>query len=63
MAMGNELFDQVIAFWQPFYPRQKLTREDARQMVETAGAVFDLLEQWSREPEGGDLDGRVRDYG
>lgn len=48
MPIKGEFLNLVIAAWQPFYPRQNLTPLDAQEMVETAGAVFDLLDEWDR---------------
>lgn len=53
-TQNEQFLDRVIAFWQPFYPQEKLTREDARQMIETVGSVFDLLNEWSEEEKRGE---------
>ena len=37
--------DKTIAFWQPRISR-KLTREDARQMVENVTGFFQVLAEW-----------------
>ena len=41
----NELIDQTIAVWQPYY-EETLTREDARQILENVTAYFRILLEW-----------------
>ena len=43
--MDPLLLDRTIAFWQPRTAR-KLTREDARQMVENVTGFFRVLAEW-----------------
>ncbi len=43
----TEILQEVREFWQPFYLAHSLTDEEASEMVETVGAVFDLLYHWS----------------
>ncbi len=38
--------DKTIAFWQPRASR-KLTREDARQIIENATGFFRVLAEWN----------------
>ena len=52
MKTTEEHFDQVRTFWQSFYKDKTLSEEDAREMIETVGAVFDLLNQWDLETRG-----------
>ena len=41
----DELIDQTLAVWQP-RSAQRLTREDARQIVENIAGFFQLLAGW-----------------
>ena len=41
----SEFLDKTITFWQPRTTR-KLTREDARQMIENATGFFRVLAEW-----------------
>jgi len=48
MEIGNEFLDKTIAYWQPFY-KEKLTREDAREIIENTCNLFDLLNELDLE--------------
>lgn len=43
----NALLDETIAIWQPRAPR-RLTREDARQIIENMTGFFSVLREWDR---------------
>ncbi len=36
----------VIEFWQPFYPGITLTEDDAREIEESVGSVFEIINRW-----------------
>lgn len=40
--------DKTVAFWQPRASR-KLTREDARQMIENVSGFFLVLAEWEAQ--------------
>lgn len=44
MKISEEFLDKTIAYWQPFY-EQPLTREDAREIIQNACDLFDLLNE------------------
>jgi len=44
-TIDPEFLDKTIAFWQPRTSR-KLTREDARQMIENVTGFFKVLAEW-----------------
>ncbi len=44
----EQAIDEALKFWQPRYTK-KLTREDARQIIENLGGFYGLLLQWDRE--------------
>jgi hypothetical protein len=43
----GELLDHTIAIWQPKTER-KLTREDAREIMENMIGLFSILDEWDR---------------
>jgi len=43
--ISEEFLDKTISFWQPHY-KEKLTREDARQMIENVYNAWSLLADW-----------------
>ena len=58
--------DKTVAFWQPRTAR-KLTREDARQMIENISGFFRVLAEWdakagarAAQPSPGDANGTNR---
>ena len=44
-TIDPEFLDKTVAFWQPRTSR-KLTREDARQMIENVTGFFKVLAEW-----------------
>jgi len=46
--VDEQLIQQTIACWQPYYERP-LTREDALIIIERLGGLLDLLERWAQE--------------
>ena len=55
--------DQTIDVWQPFYA-EKLSREDARQILDNMIAYFRNLLEWDEHtemmPEGGHFNGNAK---
>ena len=49
MTTNEKLLNEIIAFWQPYYPDRKLTEDDARQMIDTVGEFFSILDDWHKE--------------
>ena len=45
--ISDELIDQTLAVWQPRSAR-RLTREDARQIVENIAGFFQVLARWDQ---------------
>ncbi len=43
--LKDSLIDRTLAVWQP-RARRRLSREDAREIVENAGSFFSILEEW-----------------
>lgn len=41
----DEFLDKTIKVWQPHY-KEPLTREDARQIIETTYSVIKMLLKW-----------------
>jgi hypothetical protein len=50
MTCSKELIQKTIDHWQP-YSKEKLTEEDAREIIENAVALFDLLDKLDREQQ------------
>lgn len=48
MKIDERFLDKTIAYWQPFY-EQSLTREDAREIIQNACDLFDLLNELRKE--------------
>ena len=48
MAISDEFLDETIRFWQPYY-KETLTREDAREIIETVTKVYDILARWDKK--------------
>lgn len=48
MAISDELIEKTIKEWQP-YSKEPLTKEDAREIIETVTRVYDVLARWDRE--------------
>ncbi|MHC4122427.1 MAG: hypothetical protein ACYSSI_02545 [Planctomycetota bacterium] len=48
MAIDNEFLDKTIEHWQPFY-KERLSREDAREIIENVCSLFDLLNEIDTE--------------
>jgi len=44
----KEMIHETIVHWQP-YSKEKLTEEDAREIIENTVALFDLLDELDRE--------------
>lgn len=44
-SISEEFLDKTVKVWQPHY-KEKLTREDARQMIENVYNVWSLLVEW-----------------
>lgn len=42
---SEDILDKTIAFWQPRTSR-RLSREDARQMIENVSGFFSVLAEW-----------------
>jgi hypothetical protein len=42
----QDLLDETIQFWQPYYKDRTLTREDARQIRENIVGFFRVLMEW-----------------
>ena len=43
----DTMLDQAIAVWQP-YTARRLSREDAREIVENVLGFFQVLQEWDR---------------
>lgn len=59
------LIEQTIELWRPRLQR-KLSREDARQIVENTTGFFGVLAEWSRaeaNPHTGNTDKQADTYG
>jgi hypothetical protein len=42
---NSPLIEKTIGFWQPL-ARRKLTREDAREIIENVAGFFSVLQEW-----------------
>ena len=49
--MDRDFLDKTIEFWQP-YTKEKLTREDAREIIQNAVALFKFLHELDLELNG-----------
>ena len=49
--MDRDFLDETIEFWQP-YTKEKLTREDAREIIQNTVALFKFLHELDRELNG-----------
>jgi hypothetical protein len=50
--MNKEFFRRTIQVWQPL-SEDRLTEEDAREIVENLTGFFSLLEEWDQKHEEG----------
>lgn len=50
ITIDDDFLDKTIQVWQP-YTREKLTREDAREIIQNVCDLFDLLNQIKKEIE------------
>jgi len=48
LAYSKEFIQKTLDVWQP-YSKEKLTEEDAREIIENTVALFDLLGELDRK--------------
>lgn len=48
MTVSNEFLEKTIKIWQPHY-KEKLTLEDAREIVENSYSLIKLLDKLDRK--------------
>lgn len=58
MPVSEEFLDKTIQAWQPYY-KETLTREDARQMIDTVYNVWEILVRWDMEDKASEAPSKI----